>query len=99
MGAPVHEPKAHRRVRKRAPHRGGRARDNARPSMKRRYDYPPELATYVREHWPAGHALRLSPELLSEALSVAFEASLTLEESRPTRFRLLLTDPNELPET
>jgi len=67
--------------------------------MKRRYDYPPELATYVRAHWPTGQALRLAPGLLSEALSVAFEASLTLEESRPTRFRLLLTDPEELPES
>jgi len=66
--------------------------------VKRRYDYPPELAAYVREHWPAEQTLRLSPEMLGEALSVAYEASLTSEEARPTRFRLLLTNPDELPE-
>ena len=66
--------------------------------MKRRYDYPPELADYVRAHWPAGQSLRLSPEALAEALSVAYEASLTSEEARPTRFRLLLTNPDDLPE-
>jgi Probable sensor domain DACNV len=37
-------------------------------------------------------------ELLCEALSVAFQASLTSEEARPTRFRLLLTPVSELPE-
>lgn len=39
----------------------------------------------------------LPPELLEEALSAAFQASLTAEESRPTRFRLLLTAPEQLP--
>ena len=37
-------------------------------------------------------------ELLCEALSVAFQASLTLEEARPTRFRLLLMRADDLPE-
>jgi hypothetical protein len=64
-----------------------------------RYAYPPELARYVREHWPLGHALTLSDELLDEALSVAFQASFTSEETRPTRFRLLLTDVDKLPES
>jgi hypothetical protein len=60
--------------------------------------YPPDLAGYVREHWPRDRKLNLSHELLAEALSVAYHASLTSEEARPTRFRLLLTPPGELPE-
>jgi hypothetical protein len=67
--------------------------------MKTRYGYPPNLAEYVREHWPPGQTLTLSHELLCEALSVSFQASLTSEETRPTRFRLLLTHPEQLPET
>jgi hypothetical protein len=62
------------------------------------YAYPPELARYVREHWPKGQTLTLSDDLLGEALSVAFQASFTSEETRPTRFRLLLTDVDKLPE-
>lgn len=65
--------------------------------MRPRYAYPPELAAYVREHWPAGPTLALPDELLREVLSVCFEASMTAEETRPTRFRLLLTDPLALP--
>jgi hypothetical protein len=42
--------------------------------------------------------MTLPHELLCEALSVAFQASLTSEEMRPTRFRLLLTPPELLPE-
>lgn len=41
--------------------------------------------------------LTISNEHLREALSICFEASLTAEEMRPTRFRLLLTDPAKLP--
>jgi hypothetical protein len=66
--------------------------------MTHRYDYPPDLGKYVRDHWPSGRAMTLPYELLCEALSVAFQASLTLEETRPTRFRLLLTPPELLPE-
>src|SRR5688572_5628945 len=62
------------------------------------YAYPPDLARYVEEHWPAGRALSLPPELLCEALSIAFQASMTLEEGRPVRFRLLLMPAAELPE-
>jgi hypothetical protein len=66
--------------------------------MKSRYAYPPDLARYVREHWPSGRALTVSHEALCEVLSVAFQASMTSEETRPTRFRLLFTDPAALPE-
>jgi hypothetical protein len=45
-----------------------------------------------------GESLAISHDLLCEALSVAFEASLTSEEARPTRFRLLLTPAAALPE-
>jgi hypothetical protein len=62
------------------------------------YHYPPDLAGYVRQHWPAGRVLALPDDLLREALSIAFHASLTSEEARPTRFRLLLMSPEALPE-
>jgi len=67
--------------------------------MSREHSYPPDLAAYVEEHWPSGRTLPVSPDLFCEALSVAFQASLTSEESRPTRFRLLLTPVEQLPET
>lgn len=60
--------------------------------------YPPDLLDYVLTHWPEGSALTVNPERLGEALSACFQASLTAEEGRPTRFRLLLTDPRSLPE-
>jgi hypothetical protein len=60
--------------------------------------YPPDLARYVREHWPQGRTLSVSDDTLCEVLSVAFQASLTAEETRPTRFRLLLSPPEALPE-
>jgi hypothetical protein len=66
--------------------------------MPRSHAYPPDLAHYVEANWPAGVKLSLSPELLEEALGVAFQASLTVEEARPTRFRLLLTSASQLPE-
>ena len=60
--------------------------------------YPPDLARYVEAHWPSsGPALSLSPKLLCEALSAAFQASMIAEETRPTRFRLLLTSVENLP--
>src|SRR4030095_4822669 len=55
-------------------------------------------AQYVVDHWPPSKELQLSQDLLEEALSVAFQASLTSEEARPTRFRLLLTPADRLPE-
>ena len=66
--------------------------------MGHRYAYPPDLARYVRQHWPEGRTLGLSDELLGEVLSIAFDASMTSDETRPTRFRLLLTAPECLPE-
>ena len=59
--------------------------------------YPPDLSRYVQEHWPAGTPLTVAPELLDDALAAAFQASLTSEEARPTRFRLLLTPASALP--
>jgi len=67
--------------------------------MGHRYAYPPDLARFVREHWPQGRTLALSDELLGEVLSIAFDASMTSDETRPTRFRLLLTPPESLPES
>jgi hypothetical protein len=66
--------------------------------MLRVHAYPPDLARYVCVHWPSATPLRVSQELLCDALSVAFQASLTTEEGRPIRFRLLLTPFGELPE-
>jgi hypothetical protein len=63
-----------------------------------RYRYPPDLAEYIRKKWPEERPLRVPFESLCEALSVAYHASLTFEETRPTRFRLLLTPPDDLPE-
>jgi hypothetical protein len=65
--------------------------------MLRGHVYPPDLARYVDEHWPKDSPLRFSVALLEEALSASFQASLTAEEARPTRFRLLLTPVDELP--
>jgi hypothetical protein len=67
--------------------------------MPRSHAYPPDLARYVVANWPSEHALTISPEHLEEALVVAFQASLTTEETRPTRFRMLLTPPERLPES
>jgi hypothetical protein len=52
----------------------------------------------VEAHWPAGTPLRVRQDHLCEALSAAFQASLTSEEGRPTRFRLLLMPMADLPE-
>jgi hypothetical protein len=63
------------------------------------YQYPSDLARYVRDHWPAGRTLSLPHDLFCQALAVAYHASLTSEETRPTRFRLLLTPPDALLES
>jgi len=65
-----------------------------RPSV-----YPPDLARYVEAHWPTETSLALPPALLEDALSAAFQASLMAEEARSTRFRLLLTTPEQLPDS
>jgi hypothetical protein len=67
--------------------------------MSRGHVYPPDLTRYVEAHWPLATALTVPPQLLDEALSAAFQASLTSEEGRPTRFRLLLTPADGLPES
>jgi len=67
-------------------------------AMSRVHAYPPDLAQYVADHWPSGRALEVPREVLGDALSVAFQASLTSEEGRPSRFRLLLTPMERLPE-
>ncbi len=66
--------------------------------MHRPSAYPPDLGRYVEAHWPASSRLAFSSALLDDALSVAFQASLMVEETRATRFRLLLTAPEQLPE-
>ncbi len=66
--------------------------------MHRANAYPPDLARYVEAHWPATTTLSLPIGLLEEALSASFQASLTADEARPTRFRLLLTTPAGLPD-
>lgn len=66
--------------------------------MQRTHSYPPDLARYVEAHWPPGRILPLSSKLFAEALAVAYQASMTSEEGRPTRFRLLLTPYTQLPE-
>ena len=67
--------------------------------MRRPHAYPPDLSRYVEQHWPAEGAPLPGSALLCEALSVAHQASLTSEEGRPTRFRLLLMAPERLPES
>jgi hypothetical protein len=66
--------------------------------VSRGHAYPPDLARYVVAHWPSDSALTISPELLEQALGAAFQASLMSEEARATRFRLLLTPVDALPE-
>jgi hypothetical protein len=68
-------------------------------AMSRSHAYPPDLARYVAARWPAPGGLPVSEELLAEALSAAFQASLMPEEGRTVRFRLLLTPVERLPET
>jgi hypothetical protein len=67
--------------------------------MSRVHAYPPDLARYVEAHWPSERTFRVPHDLFCEALSVAFQASLTSEEGRPIRFRLLLTPFDDLPES
>src|SRR3954471_11944354 len=66
--------------------------------MPRSHAYPPDLARYVESNWPSNSKLSIASELFEEALAIAFQASFTTEETRPTRFRLLLTAPDALPE-
>jgi hypothetical protein len=65
--------------------------------MPRAHAYPSDLAQFVESRWPTAQGLHLPSKLFDEALSVAFQASLTTEEGRATRFRLLLTPADQLP--
>jgi len=66
--------------------------------MSRTHAYPPDLALYVEANWPTPQGFPLPPRIFADAVSVAFQASMTTEEGRPTRFRLLLAPLDELPE-
>ncbi len=59
--------------------------------------YPPDLARWVAEHWPATEPLELPVDLLEDAIATCFQASMTAEEGRATRFRLLLARVDTLP--
>ena len=59
--------------------------------------YPPELADFTIEQWPAGSPLGVTRDQLADVLSACFLASLTTDEGRPVRFRLLLTPHDALP--
>jgi hypothetical protein len=67
--------------------------------MSRDYAYPPDLARYVAANWPSATPLTVPIAVLEHVLSVAFQASLMSEEGRPSRFRLLLTPLEALPES
>lgn len=66
--------------------------------MGRGHAYPPDLADYVVAQWPTESPLTITHAAMVEALSISFQASMTAEEGRPTRYRLLLTPPERLPE-
>jgi hypothetical protein len=60
--------------------------------------YPPDLAAAALAQWPADVPLTITRAELEEALAACYLASLTTEEGRPTRFRLLLAPADSLPE-
>jgi hypothetical protein len=51
--------------------------------------YPVQLADFALDQWPAGAPLAFGRRALIELLSTCFQASLTHEEGRAVRFRLL----------
>jgi hypothetical protein len=51
--------------------------------------YPVQLTDFVLDQWPAGTAAPFGRRALTELLSTCFQASLTHEEGRSVRFRLL----------
>jgi hypothetical protein len=58
--------------------------------------YPAQLADFVLDLWPAERPLGLDKRGLVELLSTCFQASLTREEGRPVRFRLVAATPEEV---
>ncbi len=58
--------------------------------------YPAQLADFVMDHWPGAISLALDRRALTELLSTCFQASLTHEEGRNVRFRLVSGSADEL---
>jgi hypothetical protein len=58
--------------------------------------YPAQLADFVLDHWPASRQLGLDRRPLVELLSTCFQASLTHEEGRAVRFRLIAAPIEEV---
>ncbi|MEM7385141.1 MAG: putative sensor domain DACNV-containing protein [Verrucomicrobiota bacterium] len=60
-----------------------------------RHAYPKDLASFARTEWGKGSLPALKH--LESLLSTCYHASLLREESRPTRFRLIVCNPDDLP--
>ncbi|MEI9952764.1 MAG: putative sensor domain DACNV-containing protein [Pseudomonadota bacterium] len=58
--------------------------------------YPAQLADFVLDHWPEAIPLSLDRRALTELLSTCFQASLSHEEGRNVRFRLVSASADEL---
>lgn len=58
--------------------------------------YPAQLADFVLDHWPQGSPLEIRRRMLAELLSTCYQASLSQEEGRMVRFRLLAASPQQL---
>lgn len=71
--------------------------DSPASAPDRELAYPPDLARWVAARWPSDAPMGICFALFREALATAFQASMTSEEARPSRFRLLLTSPDALP--
>jgi hypothetical protein len=61
--------------------------------------YPAQLADFVLDHWPATPPLGLDRRALIELLSCCYQASLSFEEGRPVRFRLVSARVDEVSES
>ena len=58
--------------------------------------YPSQLADFVLDLWPEERPIGLDKRALVELLSTCFQASLTREEGRQVRFRLVAAAPEEV---
>jgi hypothetical protein len=58
--------------------------------------YPSQLADFVLGHWPPGAPLNIERRQLMEVLSHSFQASLSQEEGRPVRVRLVCAEAEAL---
>ena len=66
--------------------------------------YPQQLATFVSEHWDQANADQSADELpslplLELIISTCYQASLMREEQIPVTCRVMLCNPNRLPES